>query len=384
MKKIYLDNAATTPMDPAVVDVITKTMKNNFGNASAVNFWGREARSILDQSRKIIAHSINAQYDNEIIFTSGGTESNNTAIIQTAFKRKAQGRHLITTAVEHESVLKPMQYLETHGFEVTYLPVDQNGEISLDDLKRELRPDTILVSIMAGNNEVGSRMPIHEIGQIVSQSNAWFHVDAVQAYGLLDIDVQDNKIDLLSTSAHKLNGPKFLGFLYQRNGINFDSYLKGGDQELTRRAGTENVPAIAGFAKAVEIVSHEEKKRRREKYASFKKQMVEGLNNHQIDFEVNGKMNEGELPHVLNIWFKGIPNNLFITNLDLNGIAVAAGSACTAGSLEPSHVLKAMYGKDSPRVNESIRFSFGSKNNAEEIKETIDKISEIINRFKNR
>lgn len=384
MKRIYLDNAATTPMDPAVIDVIMETMQNNFGNASAINFWGREARSILDQSRKVIARSINAQFDNEIIFTSGGTESNNTAIIQTAFKRKSQGRHLITTSIEHESVLKPMQYLETQGFEVTYLPVDQNGEISLDDLKRELRPDTILVSIMAGNNEVGSKMPIHEVGQIVSESNAWFHVDAVQAYGLLDIDVQNDQIDLLSTSAHKLNGPKFLGFLYQRKNITFDSYLKGGDQELTRRAGTENVPAIAGFAKAVEIVNHEEKKRRREKYAGFKQQMVEGLKDHQIDFEVNGKINDGELPHVLNIWFKGIPNGMFITNLDLNGIAVAAGSACTAGSLEPSHVLKAMYGEASPRINESIRFSFGVKNNEDEIKETIEQIAKIISRFKSR
>lgn len=381
MERIYLDNAATTPMDPKVVKVIADAMQNNFGNASAVNSWGREARSILDQSRNIIAQSINARLDNEIIFTSGGTESDNTAIIQTAMKRQNEGRHIITTAVEHEAVLKPMQYLETQGFEVTYLPVDQNGEISLDDLKKELRDDTILVSVMTGNNEVGSKMPIHEIGEIVADSNAWFHTDAVQAYGLLDIDVQADHIDLLSTSAHKLNGPKFLGFLYQRDGIKFDSYIKGGDQELTRRAGTENVPAIAGFAKAVEIDNSEEKQRRRDRYYGFKKQLTDGLKANHIDFEINGKMNEGELPHVLNIWFKGIPNDAFITNLDLNGIAVAAGSACTAGSLEPSHVLKAMYGSDSPRIRESIRFSFGMENTAEEIDQTVDQIVKIINRF---
>lgn len=381
MERIYLDNAATTPMDSRVVEVISEAMKNNFGNASAVNSWGREARSILDRSRHFIAQSINAQLDNEIIFTSGGTESDNTAIIQTAMKRKGQGRHIITTAIEHEAVLKPMQYLETQGFEVTYLPVDENGEISLDDLKRELRDDTILVSIMSGNNEVGSKMPIHEIGEIVAESNAWFHTDAVQAYGLLDIDVQADHIDLLSTSAHKLNGPKFLGFLYQRNGIQFDSYIKGGDQELTRRAGTENVPAIAGFAKAVEIDDSSEKEKRRERYYGFKKQLTDGLKANNIDFEINGKMNEGELPHVLNIWFKGIPNDAFITNLDLNGIAVAAGSACTAGSLEPSHVLTAMYGADSPRIKESIRFSFGMENTPEEIDRTVEQITKIITRF---
>src|SRR5699024_4445141 len=274
MERIYLDNAATTPMDPAVVKVIADAMQNNFGNASAVNSWGREARSILDRSRHVIAQSINARLDNEIIFTSGGTESDNTAIIQTAMKRQNEGRHIITTAVEHEAVLKPMQYLETQGFEVTYQQVDQNGESSLDDLKKELRDDTILVSVMTGNNEVGSKMPIHEIGEIVADSNAWFHTDAVQAYGLLDIDVQADHIDLLSTSAHKLNGPKFLGFLYQRDGIKFDSYIKGGDQELTRRAGTENVPAIAGFAKAVEIDNSEEKQRRRDRYYGFKKQLT--------------------------------------------------------------------------------------------------------------
>lgn len=384
MDRIYLDNAATTPMDPQVVETINQAMVQNFGNASAINYFGRQARSVLDQSRHLIAQSINAKFDNEIIFTSGGTESDNTAIIQTAMKRKNEGRHIITTAIEHEAVLKPMQYLETQGFEVTYLPVNKDGEISLTDLKNALRDDTILVSIMMGNNEVGSKMPIHKIGEIVENTNAWFHTDAVQAYGLLDIDVQKDKIDLLSTSAHKLNGPKFLGFLYQRDGIKLPSYIKGGDQELMRRAGTENVPAIAGFAKAVEIDNSTEKESRRKRYYEFKHRLVDGLIKHQIDFEINGKMDEGELPHILNIWFKAIPNDAFITNLDLNGIAVAAGSACTAGSLEPSHVLTAMYGKNSQRIKESIRFSFGRENTIAEIDQTVETIAKIIDRFKTR
>ena len=382
MKKIYLDNAATTPMKPEVITTITETMKNHFGNASAVNSFGRDAHGILDNSRHVIAHSINAHSDDEIIFTSGGSESNNTAIIQTAMKRQDEGKHIITTDIEHESVLRPMEYLESQGFEVTYLPVDRNGKISLNDFKKALRDDTILVSIMMGNNEVGSRMPIHEIGELVASSNAWFHTDAVQAYGLLDIDVQRDHIDLLSTSAHKLNGPKFLGFLYQRHGISFDPYIKGGDQEMMRRAGTENVPGIAGFAKTVEIDDPKEKQRRTKKYQGFKVQLTKGLKDHGIEFEVNGKMNEGELPHVLNIWFKGIPNDMLITNLDLAGIAVAAGSACTAGAIEPSHVLRAMYGDDDPRVRESVRFSFGVENTSEEIEKTIEQIVKIINNFK--
>ena len=197
MKYIYLDNAGTTPMATKVVEKMTETMTNTFGNASAVNYYGRQARAILDNSRHVIAESINAKNDNEIVFTSGGTESDNTAIIQTAMARKNEGRHLITTAIEHEAVLKPMAYLEQEGFEVTYLPVDEYGQINLDDLKQAIRSDTILVSIMMGNNEVGSHLPIKEIGEIVAPTNAWFHTDSVQTYGALDIDVQDLKFDLL-------------------------------------------------------------------------------------------------------------------------------------------------------------------------------------------
>ena len=381
MNNIYLDNAGTTPMDPAVIKTMTEMMNDVFGNASATNSFGRKAHSILEQSRQKIAASINAQDPNEIIFTSGGTESDNTAIIQTALKRKNEGRHLITTMIEHEAVLKPMAYLEENGYEVTYLPVDENGVISLDDIKQALRPDTILVSVMTGNNEVGSHMPITEIGAIVAKSNAWFHTDAVQAYGILDIDVKRDQIDLMSTSAHKLNGPKQMGFLYERDGLDLAPHLMGGDQEMKRRAGTENIPAIAAFAKAVEL----EQNARAEltaRYQGFKRQLVDKLAENGVDVKVNGKMGADELPQIINLWFEGCQNDAMLTNLDLAGIAAAAGSACTAGSLEPSHVLAAMYGKDQARVSQSLRFSFGKYNTAAEIDELVAQLTKISQRIK--
>ena len=381
MKEIYLDNAATTPMTPAVIDEMTTQMKESWGNASTGYSYGREAKLVLENSRHVLAQSINAD-DNEIVLTSGGTEGDNTAIIQTAMTRQNLGKHIITTAIEHEAVLKPLHYLEEQGFEVTYLPVDENGNISLDDFKAALRDDTILVTIMSGNNEVGSRMPIHEIGEILKDHQAWFHTDAVQTYGLLPIDVKRDHIDLLSTSAHKLNGPKMMGFLYRRDGINFPSYLKGGDQETKRRAGTENVPAVAAFAKAVTIDSPEEKQARRERFYHFKQKIVQGLTENGIDFAVNGEIKSDNLNQILNIWFKGISTYIMQTDLDLAGIAVSGGSACTAGSIEPSHVLTAMVGADSPRISESIRISFGALNTEEDVDKLIAAIVKIVNQLK--
>ena len=381
MKEIYLDNAATTPMTPAVIDEMTTQMKKSWGNASTGYSYGREAKLGLENSRHVLAQSINAD-DNEIVLTSGGTEGDNTAIIQTAMTRQNLGKHIITTAIEHEAVLKPLHYLEEQGFEVTYLPVDENGNISLDDFKAALRDDTILVTIMSGNNEVGSRMPIHEIGEILKDHQAWFHTDAVQTYGLLPIDVKRDHIDLLSTSAHKLNGPKMMGFLYRRDGINFPSYLKGGDQETKRRAGTENVPAVAAFAKAVTIDSPEEKQARRERFYHFKQKIVQGLTENGIDFAVNGEIKPDNLNQILNIWFKGISTYIMQTDLDLAGIAVSGGSACTAGSIEPSHVLTAMFGADSPRISESIRISFGALNTEEDVDKLIAAIVKIVNQLK--
>ena len=380
MKQVYLDNAATTPMAASVIQTMTDQMTNNFGNASSTHAFGRAAREVLDDSRHIIAQSINAP-DDDIIFTSGGTEGDNTAMMQTALARQSLGKHIITTAVEHQAILKSAAFLEKQGFEVTYLPVDQNGDISMADLKAALRPDTILVSIMMGNNEVGSHMPIHEIGELLKDHQAWFHTDAVQAYGLLDIDVQRDHIDMLSTSAHKINGPKFLGFLYKRNGINFPSFVKGGEQEDKRRAGTENVPAIAGFAKAVSELTSAEKAHRQAKYHEFKQYIVDQLHQNGVDFEVNGSLSENNLQHVLNLWIKGISTYTLQTNLDLGGVAVSGGSACTAGSLEPSHVLIAMFGEDSPRISESIRLSFGRYTTKEDLDQFVTVLTKTVNRL---
>ncbi len=383
MKEVYLDNAATTPISKEVYAELMDKYKNVFGNASTLYGLGRQSKEVMEHSREIIAKSINADPD-EIVFTSGGSESDNTAIMQTAIARKKLGNHIITTAIEHEAVLKPLKFLENHGFRVTYLPVDKNGNISLDDFKEALDDQTILVTIMTGNNEVGSVMPIHEIGGILKDHQAWFHTDAVQAYGLLDIDVQRDHIDMLSTSAHKINGPKMIGFLYRRTGVNFPSFVKGGDQEEKRRAGTENVPAIAAFGKAVETITSQEKAHRQEKYLKFKHYIVDKLTKNGIDFEVNGEITEHNLNHVFNLWIKGMSTYVIQTNLDLAGIAVSGGSACTAGSIEPSHVLVAMYGEDSPRISESIRVSFGRYTTYEDLDKFIDALVKIVTRIKKK
>lgn len=384
MNEIYFDNAATTRVSDSVYEVMLDKFKNVYGNASTLYALGRESHTLLEDSRTIIAKSINADPD-EIVFTSGGTEGDNTAIMQTAIARKKLGKHIITTAIEHQAILQPLKYLEENeGFEVTYLPVDENGNIKLADFKAALRPDTILVTIMSGNNEVGSVMPIHEIGEILKDHQAWFHTDAVQAYGLLDIDVKRDHIDMLSTSAHKLNGPKMMGFLYKRTGVNFPSFIKGGEQEEKRRAGTENVPGIAGFAQAAKDVSVTEKQARQNKYYGFKQQIVNRLKENNVDFAINGEIRPDNLNHVLNIWLKGISTYVMQTNLDLAGIAVSGGSACTAGSIEPSHVLTAMYGEGSPRISESIRISFGRYNTEAEVNQLIDVIVKIVSRLKQK
>ncbi|MFR0539758.1 cysteine desulfurase family protein [Lactobacillus delbrueckii] len=366
MKQVYLDNAATTPMSPTVIDVIADEMANDFGNASSTHTLGRKARNSVEKARHTIAQAINAK-DQEIIFTSGGSESNNTVIFGVAEMQKAVGRHLITTKIEHESVLKSMQHLEELGYEVTYLDVDRDGHISLDQLREAIRPDTILVSVMAVNNEVGSINPLKDIGQIVKDSQAFFHVDAVQGLGNIDLDVEEMGIDFMSTSAHKINGPKFLGFLYERDGIRLPNRIYGGDQELKRRAGTENVPGIAGFGQAVAEVQAESKADLQAKYTDFQKIILSRLDESGVAYEVNSPLTGLVSHHVLNLRLNGLSTYVLLANLDLAGFAVSGGSACTAGSLTPSHVLTAMFGQDSPKVSESIRISFGRYNTAEEV-----------------
>ena len=383
MKQVYLDNAATTPMSPTVIDVIADEMANDFGNASSTHTLGRKARNSVEKARHTIAQAINAK-DQEIIFTSGGSESNNTVIFGVAEMQKTIGRHLITTKIEHESVLKSMQHLEEMGYEVTYLDVDRDGHISLDQLREAIRPDTILVSVMAVNNEVGSINPLKEIGQIVKDSQAFFHVDAVQGLGNIDLDVEEMGIDFMSTSAHKINGPKFLGFLYERDGIRLPNRIYGGDQELKRRAGTENVPGIAGFGQAVAEVQAESKADLQAKYTDFQKIILSRLDESGVAYEVNSPLTGLVSHHVLNLRLNGLSTYVLLANLDLAGFAVSGGSACTAGSLTPSHVLTAMFGQDSPKVSESIRISFGRYNTAEEVEAFADVLVKVARKLQDR
>ncbi|WP_456273930.1 cysteine desulfurase family protein [Bacillus sp. AK031] len=379
MKTIYLDHAATSPMDHRVVDVMTDAMKGIYGNPSSIHSSGREARHKLDSARMEAAKSIGAHF-NEIIFTSGGTEADNLAISGTAHALKHKGKHIITSAIEHHAVLHTCGQLEKEGFDVTYLPVDENGAVSLKDVEAALREDTILVSIMYGNNEVGTIQPISEIGELLRSRNILLHTDAVQAYGMKKIDVQTEKIDLLSVSAHKINGPKGTGFLYVRKDVPLEAKIFGGEQERKRRAGTENLPSLIGMAEAIKL-SQEEMEEKTAKYTHLKNKLIEILKEEKIEFYSNGTL-EDTLPHIVNLSFPGTDVESMLVNLDLAGIAVSSGSACTAGSIEPSHVLLAMYCKDSERLRNSIRFSFGINNTEEDVMKAGKEVARIVNRLR--
>lgn len=353
-------------------------MQQAYGNPSSIHTFGRQARKIIDNARNSLAASIGAQ-ETEIIITSGGTEADNHAIFGVADSYQHKGKHIITTEIEHHAVLIACQELEKKGFDVTYLPVNEFGVIDLDVLKRELRDDTILVTIMYGNNEVGAIQPITEIGELLVNHQALFHTDAVQAYGVEDIDVKKQHINLLSVSSHKINGPKGIGFLYLENGIQLSPRLFGGEQERKRRAGTENVPALAAFQLAAEIAISE-RLEKRQKYEAYKNILVQILKEHKIEFQQNGLV-ENTLPHVLNLSFPGTNVEALLVNLDLAGIAASSGSACTAGSIDPSHVLVSMYGENSERTKNSIRFSFGLYNTEEQIKHVGSELSKIVQRL---
>ncbi|MGX1982545.1 cysteine desulfurase [Thermolongibacillus altinsuensis] len=378
MERIYLDHAATSPVHPEVVHAMIPYMTEVFGNPSSIHFFGRQSRRAVDEAREAIAKTIGAK-TNEIIFTSGGTEADNLALIGVAMANRQKGRHIITTSVEHHAVLHTCHYLEKQGFEVTYLPVNEQGKISLTDLQKALRPDTILVSVMFGNNETGVLQPIEEIGMMLKEHPAYFHTDAVQAYGLIPIDVNKLHIDLLSVSAHKINGPKGVGFLYVRENVKLIPHLYGGEQERKRRAGTENVAGIIGLQKAVEI-AQQTMREKVQLYRSFKERMLAIFEQEGIHYAVNGDMDDS-LPHVLNVAFFGTNVEAMLVNLDLAGIAASSGSACTAGSVDPSHVLVAMFGKDSERIRSSIRFSFGLGNTAQQIEMAAYETVKIVKRL---
>ncbi|MGI2326502.1 cysteine desulfurase family protein [Planococcus sp. YIM B11945] len=374
MNRIYLDHAATSPMHPEVVETFAQALGTIYGNPSSIHSTGRDARKALDEARRVFAESIHAN-DPEIVFTSGGTEADNMAIFGTAAKK--EGKHIITSTIEHHAVLHACEKLEREGYDVTYLPVDENGLVQAEDVKKALRDDTILVTIMLGNNEVGTIQPIAEIGELLKDTDVTFHTDAVQAYGILPIDVEQLNVDLLSVSGHKLNGPKGIGFLYQRKGTPLEPLLFGGEQERKRRAGTENVPGIKAFAKAVAI-AQEQKEARAAQYMHFKQLFKAVLQQEGVEFSENGA---NQLPHVLNLSMPGIEIESFLVNLDLAGISASSGSACTAGSIDPSHVLVAMFGENAEQSRNSIRFSFGIGLTEENIKQAAAKTAQISKRL---
>ena len=378
MNRIYLDHAATSPVHPKVIEKMVETMEQSFGNPSSIHATGRESRKQLDQSRDLLAASIGAK-DLEIILTSGGTEADNLAIFGTAYARSQEGKHIITSQVEHHAVLHACEKLEKEGFEVTYLPVNEKGLVTVEEFKKALRDDTILVTIMLGNNEVGTIQPIKEIGAILKEHQATFHTDAVQAYGLLPISVDDLQVDLLSVSSHKINGPKGIGFLYQRKGTKLSPQLFGGQQERKRRAGTENVPSVVAFAEAVSI-SQQSMGEKRSLYNQYKEDMISTWQNKGLEFHVNGDSQQ-VLPHILNVSFQGTDVESLLVNLDMEGLSVSSGSACTAGSIDPSHVLVAMFGDNAPELRNSIRFSFGYGVTQQDIKEAADKTAKVIQRL---
>lgn len=373
-KMIYLDNAATTRTAPEVVDAMLPYFTEFYGNASTVYEFGGKSKEAVSKAREIIANTIGAK-ENEIYFTAGGSESDNWAIKATAEAYKSKGKHIITSKIEHHAVLHTCQWLEQNGFEVTYLDVDENGVVKLEELKKAIRPDTILITIMFANNEIGTIEPVAEIGKIAREHGILFHTDAVQAFGQVPINVDELNIDMLSTSAHKLNGPKGIGFLYIRKSVKIRSFVHGGAQERKRRAGTENVPGIVGFGKAVELAAANMKERT-EKEAELRDYMIERVLKEVPFTRVNGHR-KNRLPNNVNFCFQFIEGESLLIMLDMKGICGSSGSACTSGSLDPSHVLLAI-GLPHEIAHGSLRLTLGADTTKEDIDVTIDAIKEIV------
>lgn len=376
--EVYADYAATTPIKPEVIEKMMEMYQHHYGNPSSIHSVGRDARQYLDAARRDIASFLGAK-PNEVIFTSGATESNNTAIKGLAYANQHKGKHIITSKIEHHSVLHVFEQLKKEGFEVTYLDVNKEGIVDLTQLKNVMREDTILVSIMFVNNEVGTVQPMYDIEEIVKQYDAMLHVDAVQAIEHLPIKFDDFEFDTMSITAHKFGGPKGVGILLVKEKTPIRFSQLGGSQETKRRAGTENVPQIAGMAEALKLADahrHENNVH----LMNLKELFLVQLQERSIPFEVNGSMTD-TTGHILNLYFPFIDVETMLTLLDLANISVSSGSACTAGSTMPSHVLEAMYGDD-PRTKQSIRFSFNELTTELEIKYIVAEIQKIYHRFK--
>ncbi|WP_427181322.1 cysteine desulfurase family protein [Paenibacillus sp. TC-CSREp1] len=382
MQRIYLDHAASTPMHPRVAEAMMKVMTGQYGNASSIHAFGREAKRTVSGARDVIAASLGC-FPDELVFTGGGTESDNLAIFGAVAARADQGKHVITTLIEHHAVLHSCQELERQGFDVTYLGVDEYGRIRLEELREAIRPDTVLITMMYANNEVGTIQPIREVGEIAREHGILFHTDAVQALGSQPISCRDLPVDLMSFSAHKINGPQGVGALYVRRGVTLEARAHGGLQERKRRAGTENIAGIAGFAEALKIIT-EQADARLQHDLELRTLLLDQLALHvgTEHFHVNGHA-EHVLPNILNISFPEVTTETMLMNLDMEGIAVASGSACTSGSLEVSHVLQAMNLPEA-FLQSAIRFSWGLGNTTKEIIITAEKIGTILERLRNR
>lgn len=369
---IYLDNAATTKTDPSVVEAMLPYFSEGYGNASAAYRLGQKSKRAIDRARESLAKSIGAS-PSELYFTSGGSEADNWALCA-CFEAFPEKKHIITSAIEHPAILRTLSYLEKRGAEITYLPVDEEGLLNPADLEAAIREDTCLVSIMFANNEIGTIEPIAELGQICQDHEVLFHTDAVQAYGHLAIDVKELHIDLLSASGHKLNGPKGIGFLYIKEGLPLASLIHGGAQERNRRAGTENVPAIVGFAKAAEL-AHSELSQRMEQESSYRDYFIAALKNNFPDCRINGSLRH-RLPNNINVSFPGRLAETLLIQLDMHQICASAGSACSSGSLEASHVLTAI-GLDEETASSTLRFSISHETSLDELNRTIEVLKRI-------
>lgn len=378
-KRVYLDNAATTYVSGEVLNEMLPCFNAIYGNSSSLHSFGREAQNIVDRARDRIAKAINAEKSNEIYFTGSGTEANNWAIKGLARANRAKGNHIIVSSIEHDSILESCKELEKEGFEVTYLSVDETGVVSLAELLHYIKPETILISVMSVNNEVGTIQNIKAFAKTAHENGIIFHTDAVQAIGALKMDVQDMEIDAMTMSAHKIYGPKGVGALYLKNGIRIENLIDGGNQERGKRGGTTNVPAIAGFGKAIEIAVRD---------LSVNQQKLKAIRQYFLDkveeqipyVHLNGHPHQ-KIQGTVNLSFELIEGESILMLLDLEGIAVSTGSACTSGSLEPSHVLKAM-GVPNELAQGSIRFSFGKATTKSDIDCVVEKLADVVERLR--
>ena len=379
MKKlIYLDNAATTKTSEEVVAAMLPYFTEYYGNPSSVYEFASESKKAVSNARRTIAETLGAQ-ENEIYFTAGGSEADNWALKATAEAYQSKGKHIITTKIEHHAILHTAEYLEKRGFEITYIGVDENGVVKVDELEKAIRPDTILISVMFANNEIGTIQPIKEIGEIAKKHGVLFHTDAVQAYGQLPINVDELHIDMLSSSGHKLNGPKGIGFLYIRKGVKIRSFVHGGAQERKRRAGTENVPGIVGYGKTAEIAA-KTMKERTAKEIELRDHLIDRVLAEVPYTRLNGHRTN-RLPNNANFSFQFVEGESLLILLDNNGICASSGSACTSGSLDPSHVLLAI-GLPHEIAHGSLRLTLSAETTMEDIDFVVDCIKQIIERLR--